>query len=187
MLYLISGASRSGKSLLAKRLLSEKNIPYLSLDWLMMGFNHGIPEYGIHHLLWPHEIAERMEPFLRGAIDSMMADDTDHVIEGEAMLPAFAAELAEKYPGEVRSVFLGFGEIAADDKVTIVKKHSYGESDWLANKSDDYIIDHIQNMIAYSKTIREGCEECGVPYVETSGDFLEALEEAMGVLVGGVR
>ena len=29
---------------MAKRLLADKQIPYLSLDWLMMEFNDGIPE-----------------------------------------------------------------------------------------------------------------------------------------------
>ena len=51
----------------------------------MMGFNDGIPEYGIHHLLWPNEIAEKMTPFLSGMIDSMLVDGMDYVIEGEAM------------------------------------------------------------------------------------------------------
>lgn len=48
MLFLVGGTSRSGKTLIARRLLAGKQIPYLSLDWLMMGFNDGIPEYGIH-------------------------------------------------------------------------------------------------------------------------------------------
>ena len=87
MLFLVSGASRSGKTLIAKKMLADNQVPYLSLDWLMMGFNDGIPEYGIHHLLWPNEIAEKMEPFLAGMIDSMLIDGMDYVIEGEAMLP----------------------------------------------------------------------------------------------------
>ena len=65
MLFLVSGASRSGKTLIARKILADKQIPYLSLDWLMMGFNDGIPEYGIHHLLWPNEIARKMAPFYK--------------------------------------------------------------------------------------------------------------------------
>jgi hypothetical protein len=91
MLFLVSGTSRSGKTLIAKKILADKQIPYLSLDWLMMGFNDGIPEYGIHHLLWPNEIAEKMSPFLQGMIDCMLTDGMDYVIEGEAMLPQSVA------------------------------------------------------------------------------------------------
>ena len=44
MLFLVSGTSRSGKTLIAKKILADNQIPYLSFDWLMMGFNHGMPE-----------------------------------------------------------------------------------------------------------------------------------------------
>ena len=111
MLLLVSGTSRSGKTLIAKKLLGEKQIPYLSLDWLMMGFNTGIPEYGIHHLLWPDEIAKKMAPFLGGVIDSMLAEGMDYVIEGEALLPQWVAGLVKRNPGRIRAVFVGYTEI----------------------------------------------------------------------------
>lgn len=184
MLFLVSGASRSGKTLIARKLLADKRIPYLSLDWLMMGFNDGIPEYGIHHLLWPDEIAKRIGPFLLGMIDSMLGDGMDYVIEGEAMLPQLVADLVEKHPDRIRAVFVGYTEISVEDKVDLVKKHGAGESDWLTSKSDEYIRDHIGNMIAYSKMIREECDKHGLSYFDTSEDFLGAIEAASDVLVG---
>jgi hypothetical protein len=184
MLFLVSGTSRSGKTLIARKILADKKIPYLSLDWLMMGFNNGIPEYGIHHLLWPNEIAERMEPFLRGVIDTMLVDGMDYVIEGEAMRPQWVAELVDKHPGEIRAVFVGYTEINIEDKVVLVKKHADGETDWLTNESDEYIRDHIGNMIAYSKTVRTQCEQHGLPYIDTSGNFPAAIAAATDVLFG---
>jgi hypothetical protein len=183
MLFLVSGTSRSGKTLIAKKLLAEKQIPYLSLDWLMMGFNDGIPEYGVHHLLWPNEIAEKMAPFLLGMIDCMLIDGMDYVIEGEAMLPQLVAELVEKHPDKIRVVFVGYTDINVEDKVALVKKHSDGGNDWLTNESDEYIRDHIKNMIAYSKTIKNGCEKHGLSYFDTSEDFLGAIEAATDFLL----
>jgi len=183
MLYLVSGTSRSGKTLIAKKLLADKQVPYLSLDWLMMGFNDGIPEYGIHHLLWPNEIAGKMAPFLQGMIDSMLVDGMDYVIEGEAMLPGLIAELIEKHPDGIKAVFVGYTEINAEDKVALVKKYSDGENDWLASKSDEYIRDHIANMIGYSKMIKKECEKHGLPYFDTSEDFPAAIEAATDFLV----
>ena len=37
MIFLITGASHTGKTLLAQRLLEKKNVPYLSIDHLKMG------------------------------------------------------------------------------------------------------------------------------------------------------
>ena len=184
MLFLVSGTSRSGKTLIAKKILADKQIPYLSLDWLMMGFNDGIPEYGIHHLLWPNEIAEKMGPFLLGMIDSMLVDGMDYVIEGEAMLPQLVADLVEKHPDKIKVVFLGYTKINVEDKVALVKKHSVGENDWLTNESDEYISDHIGNMIAYSKMIKEGCDKHSLAYFDTSKDFLGTIESASDFLVG---
>ena len=187
MLFLVSGTSRSGKTLIARKLLAERQIPYLSLDWLMMGFNDGIPDYGIHHLLWPNEIAERMGPFLRGMIDSMIVDGMDYVIEGEAMLPQLVADLIEKHPEKIRAVFVGYTEIKVEDKVALVKEHGGGESDWLTGKSDEYIRDHIGNMVAYSKMIRNECRKHGVSYFDTSDDFLGAIGAATGFLVADLN
>jgi len=153
----------------------------------MMGFNDGIPEYGIHHLLWPNEIAEKMGPFLQGMIDCMLVDGMDYVIEGEAMLPRLVADLVEKNPDRINAVFLGYTEIAVKDKVALVKKHGGGENDWLTKKSDEYIRDHIGNMIAYSKMIKDGCKTNGLSYFDTSGDFLGAIEAATDSLVGLTR
>ena len=33
MLYLFSGTSRSGKTIIAKKIATQKGIPFLSLDW----------------------------------------------------------------------------------------------------------------------------------------------------------
>ena len=187
MLFLVSGTSRSGKTLIARKLLADKQIPYLSLDWLMMGFNDGIPEYGIHHLLWPNEIAEKMTPFLSGMIDSMLVDGMDYVIEGEAMLPQQVAALVKKHPDKIRAVFVGYTEINVNDKVALVKKHDGGENDWLTKKSDEYIKDHIENMIAYSKTIKTGCEQHGLAYIDTSDDFLGAIKSATDFLAGDLN
>ena len=121
---------------------------------------------------------------MRGMIDSMLVDGMNYVIEGEAMLPRSAAELIKKYPGNVRAVFVGYTEINVEDKVALVKKHRDGEHDWLTNESDDYIRDHIGNMITYSKRIKSGCEKHGLPYFDTSDDFLAAIEAATDFLLG---
>ena len=183
MLFLVSGASRSGKTLIARKILADKQIPYLSLDWLMMGFNDGIPDYGIHHLLWPNEIAEKIRPFLRGMIDSMLVERMEYVIEGEAMLPPSVSDLVEKHPDMIKAVFVGYTEISVADKVALVKKHGDRENDWLTKKSDECISGHINNMIAYSTMIKDGCEEHGLPYFDTSEDFLGTIDAATDFLV----
>ena len=117
-------------------------------------------------------------------IDNMLFDGMDYVIEGEAMLPELVANLIEKHPGKIRAVFMGYTEISVNGKVALVKQHGNGANDWLTNESDEYIRDHVGNMIAYSKMIKEGCEKHGLSYFDTSDDFSGAIKAATNVLVG---
>jgi hypothetical protein len=47
MLYIIGGASREGKSKLARRLLRERRLPHLSLDKLLIGNRHWCARRGL--------------------------------------------------------------------------------------------------------------------------------------------
>jgi hypothetical protein len=179
MLYVISGASRSGKTIIAKKISNQKGIPYLSLDWIMMGFTNGIPEYGIHDKLFPDEIAQRLWSFLRAMFESMIYVKTDCVIEGEAILPELIIELKKKYPDKLRVCFLGFTNVDVEKKSKEIRDFSDKKNDWLADKSDAYIIDHVKNMKLHSKLIKKSCNEYRLKYFDTSEKFIETLEDAI--------
>lgn len=184
MLYIISGASRSGKTILAKRISDQRRIPYLSLDWIMMGFTNGIPEYGVHDKLFPDEIAQRLWSFLKSMLHSMIKDETDCVIEGEAILPELIIELIREYPDKLTVCFLGFTDVNVGKKFYNIRKFSNEKYDWLEDKSDAYTRDHIKNMIVHSRKIKTSCKEFGLNYFDTSKNFLDTLENAGKYLLG---
>src|SRR5438067_1980290 len=117
MLYLIGGTSRSGKSLMTQKLLSEKGIPYLPLDSAVMGFTNGIPEYGVHDKLFPDEIAKRLWPFVKALCEDLIYVGKDYAVEGEALLPVNASELIARHTGQVKACFMGYCEIDKDQKL----------------------------------------------------------------------
>lgn len=183
MLYIISGASRAGKTLLAQKLATKKEISYFSLDWLVMGFTNGMPETGIHDLLFPDEIAERSWPFFKAMFKSMLYNDIDYIIEGEAILPELILELMAEHPNQIKTCFLGFTMVEAKEKVTEIKKFRLAEKDWLCEKSDEYILDHVHNMIGHSLKITASCEEHKLPYFDTSSNFLDTINQAAEYLL----
>ena len=179
MLYLISGASRSGKTMIAEKISKQKGIPYLSLDWLIMGFTNGIPEYGIHDKLMPDEIALRSWNFLQAMFESMIWCEVDCIIEGEAILPDLIKELSKKHPGKLKICFIGYTDISVDEKVDEIKKFSNRKSDWLIDKSDKYIKEHVKNMIYYSRKIKKSCEENNVRYFDISKNFTDVIDDTV--------
>jgi len=187
MLYIVSGASRAGKTLLAKEILKEGGITYLSLDWLMMGFTNGIPELGIHHLLYPDEIARKSWSFFQAMFKCMIENKENCVIEGEAILPELIQELRSKYPNDVRICFLGYSDVEVDVKYNEVKNNVLNDNDWLIQESDEYILDHIHNMIQHSLMIKKSCEELDFRYIDTGRNFRAGLEEAKRYLLDNLN
>jgi hypothetical protein len=183
MLYLVSGTSRSGKTLIAEKLMEEKQIPYMSLDWLMMGFTNGMPQLGIHDKLFPDEIAKRLWSFFKAMCESMLYLEIDYIIEGEAMLPELIQELLDIYPDKIKICFVGYTDIDIDQKAQDIKTYSTRRGDWLTKESDDYIYDHIDNMVTHSRKIRDGCEKYNMTYFDTSTNFMDAIENAKNYLL----
>ncbi|MEM9548495.1 MAG: hypothetical protein AAGA77_21095 [Bacteroidota bacterium] len=182
MLYFISGASRSGKSIVAKKMANVKRIPYLSLDWIMMGFTHGIPKYGVHDLLFPDVIARKLWSFLKAMCESMLIAEEDCIIEGEALLPELLIELIEKYPDDTKACFIGFIHVNIDQKVEDIRRFSLEKNDWMEDKSDTYVREHVINMIAHSKMIKTACEDQKIHYFDTSNDFEAAIDKILDFL-----
>lgn len=184
MLYLVSGASRSGKTIIAKKILKQRNIAYMSTDWLMMGFTNGVPEFGIHDRLFPDEIAKKIWSFLKATCESVLCSEVDYVIEGEAILPELVQELLDVHPDKVRICFIGYTDVNPIEKARDIKTCSDGRDDWLLKESDDYLYDHIKNMTTHSRNIKADCEKYGMDYFDTSSDFMGTIEQAMTYLLG---
>ena len=159
------------------------NIPYLSLDWLVMGFTNGIPEYGIHDKLFPHEIADRLWDFLCAMCESMLWSGADCIIEGEAILPHLINPLLEDHPDDIKICFMGYTDVDVDEKVRTIKTYGGGPGDWLVDESDEYVYDHVKNMIAHSLLVREGCGRYGLRYFDTSDDFLDTIDRVVDYLI----
>ena len=80
MIFLISGASHTGKTLLAQKLMEKKNIPYLSIDLLKMGLIRS----GQTNLT-PYDddkITEYIWPILKEIIKTAIENKQNLIIEG---------------------------------------------------------------------------------------------------------
>lgn len=81
MIILISGASHTGKTLLAQRLLEKYNYPYLSIDHLKMGLIRSkntnlIPEDSDEKLI------EYLWPIVREIIKTNIENNQNLIVEG---------------------------------------------------------------------------------------------------------
>ena len=116
-------------------------------------------------------------------LESMLYIEENCVVEVEATLPELIVELKEQYPDQVRVYFVRYTDISIEEKVWNIKKCGGGKTDWLIDKSDEYIRDHVNNMIAHSKKIQYSCQENNIKYFDTSKSFLKTIEKTMQYLL----
>jgi hypothetical protein len=183
MLYLIGGAARAGKTLLAHRLLRERGVPYFCVDYFVSALDQGAPELGIQgesptepktKKLWP-----RIVPMLRNILEVELA----YTVEGDAMSPRGVSELIQAYPGQIRAAFIGYGSTTPERKLAEIRTFAGGVNDWIQEHTDEYILALCTEMIEFSQFVHRECATLGLPYFDVTDGFRQGLEQAYASLI----
>lgn len=182
MLYIIGGAARSGKSILTHRLLEEKLIPYFPLDGLVGMLKHSAPELGVTHDIPFIEKSKRAGTFNKHLFKYLLKTQKDYSAEGDCILPSDVAEVQEKYADRIRCCFLGYCTIPAEKKLEHVRTFNRGEWDWTHYHEDKEMLPMLEEMITYSKFLKEECAKYDIPFFDVSENFEGVHEEAFEFL-----
>jgi 2-phosphoglycerate kinase len=181
MLYILGGASRSGKTLLARRAVSEKQIPYFPLDVLFGSLVYGAPELGIKYEDSFIDRSNKLWPVTKNVIKMFLDEESNYLIEGDSILPEQVNELRAQ--GKlVRACFIGYPELSVEEKLSLVRQHHQGEVDWTKEISDEDLFPMIESMIDFSKLLKEECTKYGIKYFDISHDFEKARDSAFEYL-----
>lgn len=100
MIILITGASHTGKTVLAQKILERYHFPYLSMDLLKMGFIRSnyislTPEDD-------HELQGYMWPVIREIIKTAIENRQNLVIEGSYIPFGWEVSFSAEYLSEIR-------------------------------------------------------------------------------------
>jgi hypothetical protein len=184
MLYLLGGASRAGKSTLARRLLIERSIAYFSLDVLVMGLTHGLPQLGVDSDAPSQTRAEQLWPLIRAMCQNLLEEATVHpsyLLEGDILLPHGVAELVSEHPSDVRACFIGYTGDTPEVKLREVRQC---DPEWYTWAAPEEVLAFLNDMVEYSRYLASECLTRGLPYVDGSTDLDGALCQAYRHLVG---
>jgi len=129
MLYLLGGAARSGKSLIARQILMEKRIPFLCLDHLAHGVANTISQLQINLDSDDASVGEQMWALVKSIAKMMIKDRIDYLLEGASLQPKHANELTIEFPNKVRAVFIGYAKADIRGKIKQVKLYGGGADD----------------------------------------------------------
>lgn len=184
MILYIGGAARCGKGILARRLLVELHLPYLSLDVLKMGLTRGMPELALDPDAGGMRVAERLWPLVREMSHNLIAERADYVFEGE-ILPKDVDGLRQDYSTQVNACFLGYSTILPGQKLHEIRTHSGYPNDWTQSYTDADLLSIIHREIAFSQYLQAECARLHFRYFDLSDQFMPILDEVVDYFRSG--
>ena len=159
MVVLIAGASHTGKTALAQKLLERYGYPYLSLDLLKMGLIRSgytaltpMDDDALTEYLWP--VAREM---IRTAIENRQ----NLIVEGCYIPYDWAKDFDDIYRSEIRYICLVMSE-------RYIREHFNdgirAYADVIENRLDDSGCT-IETVLRDNRRMLEGCQKAGTEYV----------------------
>lgn len=151
MIILITGASHTGKTLLAQKLLEKYKYPYLSIDHLKMGLIRS-KNTNLTPLCSTEELTEYLWPVVREIIKTAIENKQNLIVEGCYIPFDWQKDFSAEYIGNIRFICLVM--------------------------SKNYISNHFADIIRYEKVIenRLSDDSCSPEFFTEENAFF--LEEA---------
>src|SRR5438132_10899658 len=95
LIYFVGGVARAGKTTVAKRVLDESRVAYISTDSLVDMLWRTAPSLGVAN--WGRQKAHTFFPFLRNLLPSLEYVADSYLLEGNAFLPEHVVVLAKDF------------------------------------------------------------------------------------------
>lgn len=174
MVVLITGASHTGKTLLAQRMLEKYKYPYLSIDHLKMGLIRSgqtaltpLDDAALTHYLWP---------VVREIIKTAAENRQNLIVEGGYVPFDWRRDFGTEYLRAIRFFCLAFTDKYIDAHFDAIKKHACA----IESRLDDAGCT-IASLKADNRRCREGFQAAGEPVVLVGGDYEQAVEALLSM------
>ena len=150
MIILITGASHTGKTVLAQRLLEKYHYPYLSIDHLKMGLIRS-KQTELTPYLWP---------IVREMIKTALENRQNLIVEGCYIPFDWENDFTEDYRKQIRYYCLVLSENYIRNHFGDIKNYA----NIIENRLDDTCCT-LENVLADNAQILEMAKSCHVNYI----------------------
>lgn len=165
MIILITGASHTGKTLLAQRLLEKYKYPYLSIDHLKMGLIRSG-----NTALTPASSDEELTPYLwnivREMIKTAIENDQNLIVEGCYIPFDWANSFSDDYLCKIRYICLVMSERYIKEHFDSIKTYA----SVIENRLDDSDL-RLERLLKDNMTRLEECSKRKLDHLLIDGEY----------------
>jgi len=173
MIILITGASHTGKTLLAQRMLEQYNYPYLSIDHLKMGLIRS-SNTELTPLSDDEALTAYLWPIVREMVKTAIENDQNLIIEGCYIPFDWRRDFDDRYLSSIRFICLAMTEEYIKSHFDAIKTHESDiESRLIKN---DFSID---GLIAENQRMIAGFRDAGEQVILIGSDYEQSITEIL--------
>ena len=172
MIILITGATHTGKTLLAQKMLEEYSYPYLSIDHLKMGLirsgNTGLTPKD------DEALTEYLWPIVREIVKTAIENRQNLIVEGCYIPFGWRRDFDEQYLSSIRFIWLAMSE-------RYIENH-YGEIIGYESEIETRLINTdctIDSLKAENKSIINGFQHVGEQIVLIDSDYKRTIKRLL--------
>lgn len=169
MIYLISGATHSGKTLLAQHLLEKYHVPYLSIDHLKMGLIRSG-----NTALTPMDddkLTDYLWPIVREMVKTAIENRQNLTVEGCYIPFDWKKDFSGEYLPHIRCRWLIFSRSYIENHFDDIVRHANA----IEARLDDSGLDR-EKLIRENEDIGENCQKHGCEYILIDESYPENWE-----------
>lgn len=159
MVILVAGASHTGKTALAQRLLERYGYPYLSIDHLKMGL---IRSGQTTHTAAENDdvLTEYLWPIVREMVKTAIENRQNLIVEGCYIPVDWAKDFTEEYRSGIRCLRLVMSERYIRSHFAQIKAYA----NVIEQRLDDSACT-MEALLAQNRSQLARCRQCGADYV----------------------
>lgn len=165
MVFLIAGASHTGKTVLAQRLLQKYGYPYLSIDHLKMGLIRS-GYTALTPMSSDRDLTDYLWPVVREMVKTVIENGQNLIVEGCYIPFDWEKDFAEKYRTQIQYRCLVMSEAYIRSHYQDIKKYA----DVVEQRVDDSACT-VESLLRDNAQALESCQKYGVKYVLIDGDY----------------
>lgn len=174
MIFLIAGASHTGKTLLAQQLLEKYHYPYLSIDHLKMGLIRS----GQTSLTPSNDekLTDYLWPIVREMIKTAIENGQNLIVEGCYIPFDWADSFEEQYRREIRYLCLIMSKRYIDARFEMIRTYA----NIVEKRLDDTGLTK-ERLVAENQKNLDQCRQYNCPYVLIEDDYnvMEQVESTI--------
>lgn len=163
MITIITGATHTGKTALAQRLLVKTQTPYLSQDHLKMGLiRSGNADIGVED---DEAMTDYLWPITREIIKTAIENEQDLIVEGVYVPDFWIADFEDSHLQHIRFTCLVMSESYIINNFESIKNHAEIVEKRLSDDLDK------DTLIKENQKFLDMCENNLYPYQYIEGDY----------------